>query len=31
MELMAEFLEISQQVREIQDSLKAELMEALGE
>jgi type I restriction enzyme M protein len=31
MELMAEFLEISQQVREIQDILKAELMEALGE
>lgn len=31
MELMAEFLEISQQVKEIQDSLKAELMEALGE
>jgi type I restriction enzyme M protein len=31
MELMAEFLEISQQVREIQDILKAELMQALGE
>ena len=29
-ELMAEFLEISQEVREIQEGLKVELIEALG-
>ena len=30
-ELMAEFLQLSQQVKEIQDALKSELMQALGD